>query len=214
MQATRLFRLWFGLLVFTAIAVPLSLVFLDVPVAGFWMRIVRLSALTPYAPSSGQIGKTMLAGAAATCVYCVFAKRFPRWAEAAIVLGIAEAASYYLAEHYLKPFFARPDPARFLYQLRYGLGWHGRSNGIFPSAHAAVAAAGLSVAGLYFERIRKACIAGLGVIAVLLVIGRWHYLSDVVAGTMLGITVAMLVTGTMGWLKARPGHGEPLTRIR
>ena len=75
--------------------------------------------------------------------------------------------------------------------------------GAFPSTHAALTTAGLPVLGLYFPRARIA--SGLGVIAIDagLVAGGWHFIGDVLAGNIVGFTIAVLGYGTVTTLKAR-----------
>ncbi|HVZ27828.1 MAG TPA: phosphatase PAP2 family protein [Rhizomicrobium sp.] len=190
MQAV--FGLWFRLVLLALIVIPLSMLILDAPVAGISGRLLPAHALAPYAPSSKGIGELFLLAAAAALLFCVAAKRFPVWTEALLLSALAVAMSYYLAEHFLKPLFSRPALRLPFDHVRYLMGWHGRSSSGFPSAHAAIGAAPLTIAALFWARERTIFAASLIVGDALLIVGRWHYVSDVLAGNFLGMTMAML----------------------
>jgi membrane-associated phospholipid phosphatase len=167
------------------------MLFLDAPVADFWTDIFP-RWLMRYAPSSKHIDEVFVFAAAAAVCISALRKRFPAWGEPVLLSAFAVAASYYLTEHFLKPFFAHPDPQLFLDRVRSSFGWHGVAPSGFPSAHAALAAAALTVIGLYFREARKISILCLAMLDLALVAGKWHYISDVLAGNMLGVTMAML----------------------
>jgi membrane-associated phospholipid phosphatase len=88
----------------------------------------------------------------------------------------------------------------------------GKSFGSFPSGHAAVAAAVLSVLWILLPRLRIACTIGIIAIGIGLVALNLHFLSDVVAGIFLGgsaglFTVAVLtaVVPNLYWSDMRFG---------
>jgi membrane-associated phospholipid phosphatase len=176
---------------------------LDAPVAGISGRILPLHVLAPYAPSSRRIGEIFLLAAATVLSFCVVARRFPSWAEALLLSAFAVAASYYLAEHVLKPLFSNPEPRLSFDRVRNLLGWHGRSSSGFPSAHAAIGAAPLTIAALYWTRERTILVLGLIAGDALLIVGRWHYVSDVLAGNVLGITMAVFAWTAAQFAKSR-----------
>ena len=67
----------------------------------------------------------------------------------------------------------------------------GKSFELFPSGHAAVAAAVLSVAGMLFPSLRAACAIGVVLADAGLVALNLHFLSDVVAGSFLGFSAGL-----------------------
>jgi membrane-associated phospholipid phosphatase len=209
MRAVGLFRLWCGLALLAAALIPLSMVFLDTAVAGFSTRVVPAHVLASYALSSKNIGEIFLAAAAPSLLFCVFVRRFPPWAEALLLSAFAVAVSYYVVEHYLKPLFWHPDLRLPMDRLRYLTGWQGRSSSGFPSAHAALAAAALTVAALFWTRARALFVLGLIMADAVLIVGRWHYVSDVLAGNMLGVTMAVFTveaaSAAKAWRSQRAG---------
>jgi len=204
MDRKRLFRIWCGFSALAAAAILISVMFLDGPVANFSKREVHMHMLVASVPSSVQIGIILAAVCVMVGLFCILTRRFPNWAEAILLSAIAAAASLCLTALLFKPLFARPNPQLFVYHLRNNFGWHspGLASSAFPSTHAALAAAGLFVLGLYFAKGRTVCIFCLLAIDALLVIGGWHFISDVLAGNMVGVTIAALGCETATLLKA------------
>jgi membrane-associated phospholipid phosphatase len=205
MDRIRLFRLWCGFSVFAAAAIVFSVMFLDGPVANFSKREVHMPVLVTYAPSSIHITIILAAICGIVGLFCILIKRLPNWAEAILLSAVAAAASLCLTALLFKPLFARPNPQLFVYHLRNNFGWHspGLASSAFPSTHAALAAAGLLVLGLYFAAGRIACIFCLFAIDAMLVIGGWHFISDVLAGNLVGVTIAALGCETASVLRPR-----------
>ena len=86
----------------------------------------------------------------------------------------------------------------------------GKSFESFPSGHAAVAAAVLSVAGMLFPSLRAACAIGVVLADAGLVALNLHFLSDVVAGSFLGFsaglfTVALWPASELGMQSIKNG---------
>jgi len=183
---------------FAAIGTVVSILFFDGPVANYSKRDIHLAEHLPElaagAPSTPQIAVILAVIGVIIILFCVLTRRFPEWAEAISLSVIAATISLGLATMIFKPLFERPDPHRFVYRLRDNFGWHtqGLPFSAFPSTHAALAAAGLIVWGLYFPRWKTPCIVCLFAIDVLLVIGGWHFISDVLAGNLVGVTVGAL----------------------
>lgn len=67
----------------------------------------------------------------------------------------------------------------------------GKSFESFPSGHAAVAAAVLSVIWILFPNLRVFCTIGLIAVDIGLVALNLHFLSDVVAGSFVGISTGL-----------------------
>ncbi len=64
----------------------------------------------------------------------------------------------------------------------------------FPSGHTAAVAAFLMPFWQYYPRCRPIVIAMIGSVAVGLILGNYHFLSDVLAGAYLGIAMSALCT--------------------
>jgi membrane-associated phospholipid phosphatase len=199
----RLFRRWCDLLVFATVSTLLAILFLDGPVAQFFRREIHIAVLKPYAPSSHLISVTTATIGALIGLFCLVMKRFPKWAEAMLLSAVAAVASIHLADH-AKRVAAHPGPRLFVRYLRTHFGWHSQGIGFggFPSTHAALAAAALSVLAFYFPRAAIGCLIGALAIDIVLVAGGWHFVSDVLAGNMVGFTIAVLGYGAAAALKA------------
>jgi membrane-associated phospholipid phosphatase len=209
-DAWRFFHLWYRLLGIAILAMLLAILFLDGPIAHFFGREIHMAALKPYAPSSHLISITILAGGASIGLFCLVTRHFPRLAEAMLLSAVAAVASIHLAD-LAKRLAAHPGPGRFVHYLRDHFGWHNQAIGLggFPSTHAAIAAAGLSVMAFYFPRARSACLLGGLAIDLLLVAGGWHFISDVLAGNILGFTIAAGACGVVAAFKV-----QRLARLR
>jgi membrane-associated phospholipid phosphatase len=118
-----------------------------------------------------------------------------RWMTAATVAAMALIVSLAVTKYALKPIFGRIAPSAYLYQGRYGFRWFEGGNGLgsLPSAHAAEAAAAVSVFWVSHPRWRWAYVALLLPFMFLLMVGQWHYLSDLIGGLYVGAVVG---TGT------------------
>ena len=116
-----------------------------------------------------------------------------RFAQALGVACLASICAYGINDQVLKPFFgvqaplAVMDGAKHAFHLASGL-----AMGSFPSGHMVLAGA---FAGVFMRLYRASVglLSGLLLLAaVLLVVGEWHFVSDVVMGTFLGVSAGIL----------------------
>ena len=122
----------------------------------------------------------------------------PKPAEAAMLAGVALLASACLVEFLLKPAFGRAVPMEYLWDGIYRFRWLGWGDGSFPSGHADQAAAIVSVLWVYYPRHRVLYLSAMAVLAIVLMAGEWHFLSDVIAGAFLGALSGRLVMSVRG----------------
>ena len=116
------------------------------------------------------------------------------FAETVIVAGGAALASFSVNDFVLKRIFGRTDVADSLAQPA-AAGFHflgGDMTASFPSGHAVMAAAGLVAFTRVYPRCLPFAIGALAVMAVLLLVGDWHFLSDIAAGLFLGALAGTL----------------------
>ena len=192
-------RIWFLFLLVCAAAVVLSFVTVDVPLAHRLWRVGRHLGLL-----SVVFGATTLLTLEAIVVLGLIVSRLTRGhlsriGEAVAIACLASICAYGINDQVLKPFFGVQTPtdvmhgARHVFNLATGLG-----NASFPSGHMVLAGAFAGV----FMRLYRASIrpfSGLLLLAAgLLVLGDWHFVSDVIAGTFLGVSAGILAGE--GWV--------------
>jgi len=201
----ELLKVWTRVAALSLAATLFAVVFVDSSVANYCVRGLPFPVLYQDAPSSLLIAGVLAVGMAGIAIYCLSIWDVPRWAQAVLLSGIAAVASLYLTERLVKPLFSRPDPITYVYHLRHTFGWYSPNLVIssFPSTHAALGAAAISVLGLYFPRLRFAGVVVVVVIDTLLVLGSWHFVSDVIAGSLLGFTIALIAYSAVETLKKR-----------
>jgi membrane-associated phospholipid phosphatase len=179
---------WITALVVTAIICGVSIEFLDTPIAQFFLHDAhRLH------PLGDALGSAVLVSAITVVIFPLLIERLVRGClsrlkEATIVSGIAALGSFTVNDFVLKRIFGRQDVASYL-SHPVGTGFSmfgGDMYSSFPSGHSVMAAAALVVfVRIYPDKIRL--LASLLIaIAILLVVGDWHFLSDVVAGLFIG----------------------------
>ena len=110
--------------------------------------------------------------------------------EVAIVASFSLASSVAFDEFVLKPVFGRPTPDEFLQNGIDKFHWfQGSLINSFPSGHAVqIVSVGVVFCAAY-PRQRSFWLALMGVGLVALVLGNWHFVSDVLAGTGVGLIV-------------------------
>ena len=116
-----------------------------------------------------------------------------RFAEALGVACLASICAYGINDQVLKPLFGVEDPVAVMHGAKHA--FHlasGLALASFPSGHMVLAGAFVGV----FMRLYRASVGLLsGVLllaAVLLVVGGWHFLSDVIMGAFLGVSGGIL----------------------
>lgn len=114
---------------------------------------------------------------------------------AAIVTGLAMSWGLSLTEFLLKPLFARELPDAYLSTGTYGFHWfqYGNLYGSFPSGHSVQIASIATVLWHLRPRWRLFYILAVGVVAVALILAERHFLSDILAGTMIGVASGVMM---------------------
>ena len=187
--------LGYWLLSLLACAAIVSLLFmrLDVPLAvRFWPfgRILK--------PLDGAFGAAIILSGESVVVLAIVGARLVRghvsaFGETLAAACLASICAYGVNDHVLKVFFGVPSLPSVLQGARHGFNlWLGSEGSSFPSGHMVLAGAFAGV----FMRVDKVSIKPLAALlllaAGLLLIGDWHFLSDIVAGTFLGISAGLL----------------------
>ena len=203
------FRFWLLTLALCVAAIALCIAFVDRPVAEFVETHIRHTEFWDWLdramhPFIFVVGAALLFFLGCG-VWSISGRELPTWTEtpflisAAVMWGIA-------CEIGLKHIFGRgwPDPT-YVQQHRYGFRLlHGASHwDAFPSGHTTVALAILSVLWILKSRWAAPVTPIVVLLLAALVVGNFHWLSDVIAGTFLGASI--------GWATVRLLH--PLAKV-
>lgn len=163
----------------------------DAHLARAWLTrdLFRLPVLVVLAYAALAVGLAHL----------VARRPLPRWAVAGMLAGLALVVSLALVENVLKPLFGRTIPSVYLRSGRGGFHWFhaGWPFQSFPSGHAVQATAIIAVFWHFYPRGRWFYAATLVLLAAALMLGRWHFLGDILAGGFIGAWAGVLVI--RGW---------------
>jgi len=196
-------RIWVLSLAVCAAVVALSFARIDVPTAlHFWKAGRFLSPLNETFAAAG-----VLSVESAVILVMVLLRlirgHISVFGETLAVACLTSLCAYGFNDHVLKVFFGVPNPTDVIHGTRHSFNlWMGSENSTFPSGHMVLAGAFAGV----LMRIYKGSIWPLGVLlllaAGLLIVGDWHFLSDVIAGTFFGISAGILAG------EGRAAHAE------
>jgi hypothetical protein len=154
-------------------------------------------------PLSTAFGATVILALESVVVISLIVARLmrghiSRFAEALGVACLASICAYGINDQVLKPFFGVQDPVAVMHGARHA--FHLASDlamGSFPSGHMVLAGAFVGV----FMRLYRASVGLLSglllLAAALLVVGDWHFVSDVIMGAFLGVSAGILAAE--GW---------------
>lgn len=171
----------------------LSFVYFDVPVATHVYGLLT---------STGSLGtgfaSDVLLGVEAAVVLALVITRIIRghlspFREAVVLACLASICAYAINDGTLKFVFGVPNPIAVLNGGRHAFHlFKGAPNCGFPSGHMVLAGA---FAGVFMRLYRVSIVplaALLLIAAVLLVVGDWHFVSDVLVGTFIGVSAGVL----------------------
>jgi lipid A 4'-phosphatase len=193
----RRLALWAGL---TVLAVILSVLFLDRPVALFFhAQSDELHAVFRFITQFG-VSTGYLVGAAVTFIALRIAVRMTRFAAMAdrieaysalpLFFFVSVAASG-LAVDLVKTIFGRARPKLLFSNGDYYFGWFGTRSDFwsFPSGHTATAVSVALVLSMIWPRYRAIAAIFAALVAASRIIITAHYVSDVVMGAFLAFTI-------------------------
>ncbi len=192
-------EIWGLLFVVCTVLALLCFRSLDVPTAVVFWKISRFLH-----PLNKPFGAPILLAIEAVVVVVLILARLVRGhlsllAETIAVACLASICAYDINSQVLKPFFGVPNPTAVMHGAKHALHlWRGSGHSSFPSGHMVLAGA---LAGV-FMRVYRVSIwplsALLSLAAALLIVGDWHFLSDIIAGTFLGLSAGILAG--QGWV--------------
>jgi membrane-associated phospholipid phosphatase len=193
------FGIWLASLASVAMAVAACVIWLDRPIALLAYELFgRHRAVQHLAGTPGFFGPLVVLAFAILLVRWFLARRFGTIDVVAnlciITIAIAEPL-----KGWLKFVFGRTWPAygqpSFVFEGAYGFHpFHGGPDfESFPSGHSAAVCAVAVILWIYFPIIRTFCAATVVAILLALIAGDFHFLSDVIAGAFVGMSLSALV---------------------
>jgi membrane-associated phospholipid phosphatase len=197
---TRTFKIWLAGFVMTATVVLVSVQWIDRPIA-LWIFDAFGGRRIPTQTADRIFSIPFVT----TIVFVIFGiiaitgRRFSKLEATIAMCAISTLASTVIKDQ-LKFVFGRtwpdtwgPGIVSFVRDNVYGFHFFqsGKSFESFPSGHAAVAAAVLSVIWILFPNLRAFCTIGLIAVDIGLVALNLHFLSDVVAGSFVGVSTGL-----------------------
>jgi len=186
-------RIWLLTLILCVVAVTLSFWRADLPIALYCSQFTRQLNIL----GKGLASAVILSGEAIVVMALVLARlirgKISPVAETLAVACLTSMCAYGINSSVLKLYFGVADPADVMHGSKHAFNLlKGSSDSSFPSGHMVLAAAFAGV----FMRLYRVSIWPLSIFllfgACLLIVGDWHFLSDVIAGTFLGATVGLL----------------------
>lgn len=186
-------RTWLLSLLICTLVVALAFVYFDIPIA----HRVYGSLGSAKSLASG-FTSAVLVGVEAVIALTLIIIRITRghlspFREATTLACLASICAYAINDSTLKLLFGVPNPVAVLRGTQHA--FHllsGSSNSSFPSGHMVLASA---FAGVFMCLYRSSILllsALLLIVATLLIVGDWHFVSDVIAGTFVGISAGFL----------------------
>jgi membrane-associated phospholipid phosphatase len=194
-------KTWLVGLVLTVAAVWFSYLWLDRPIA-MWVRASFGGMRVPVKLIESPLASISLISACAFVIcglVAVSGCRFSRLGTTISMCVISTVATV-LVKNELKFVFGRtwpetwgPGIISFVGNGAYGFHYfhYGRSFESFPSGHAAIVAAVLSVPGIMFQRLRIIAAICIILVDISLVMLNLHFLSDVIAGSFVGFSIGL-----------------------
>lgn len=187
--------MWLLSLAICTLAIAVAFAFFDVPIA---RRVYGL--LTSAEGLATGFASAVLLSVEAAVALALFIIRITRghlspFREATVLACLTSICAYAINDGTLKFFFGVPNPAAVLHGTQHSFNLlSGSSNSSFPSGHMVLAAA---FAGVFMRLYRTSILPFsllLLIAAVLLIVGEWHFVSDVIAGTFVGVSAGLLAS--------------------
>ena len=186
-------RIWSVSLVACAAIVAFSFLRMDVPAALYFWNVGHLRG-----PLNMVFGSAVILSAESAVILITVFARLVRghisvFGETLAIACLVSMCAYVVNDHVLKVFFGVPNITDVVHGAGHSFNiWMGSDNSSFPSGHMVLAGA---FAG-FFMRLYRASIrlfsALLLIAAGLLLVGDWHFLSDIIAGGFLGTSAGIL----------------------
>jgi membrane-associated phospholipid phosphatase len=187
------YLIWLLSLLICTLAIAIAFVYLDLPIAH---RLYGI--LGPAESLANGFASAILLGIEAAVALALVITRIVRgrlspFREAMVLACLTSICAYAINDRTLKVFFGVSSPTAVLHGAQHAFHLlRGTPDSSFPSGHMVLAGA---FAGVFMRLYRSRVwlfFTLLLIGAALLIIGDWHFLSDVIAGTFVGVSAGLL----------------------
>jgi membrane-associated phospholipid phosphatase len=125
-------------------------------------------------------------------ISCFLGSGLSRAKVATILASVSSLCGFAINGAILKPIFGRADVDEFLWTARHGFfPFHGDWRASFPSGHMVIVTSVATVFWYYYPRWRLIYLCVWASVALVLVVGGWHFVSDIIAGALWGFGVSL-----------------------
>lgn len=186
------FRPWILPIIITIIFIAISYFYFDIPIASYFYE-QRNSLIVSVASILTNLGEGVYYIVPSLILFLYWRKRNPVYGKTAFFI-FATTASSGIIVNLLKVFFARYRPKMYFSEQLYGFDWFhtGASMASFPSGHSTTAMGVWFAFALLLPKYRYLLLS-IGVLIVSTrIIVTAHYLSDTLAGSLLGVIVTLI----------------------
>ena len=185
--------IWLLSLLICTLVVVVAFVYLDVPIARRVYGILGATEGLATGFSSAVLLSVEAVVALALVIIRITRGHLSPFREATVIACLTSICTYAINNSTLKLFFGVPNPAAVLHGTQHAFNLlSGSFDSSFPSGHMVLASA---FAGVFMRLYRASTLsfsALLFIAAVLLIVGDWHFVSDVIAGTFVGVSAGLL----------------------
>lgn len=175
------------------LVVAVAFVYFDVPIAHRVYGILRPAETLATGFASAILLGVEGVVALALVIIRITRGRLSPLREATVLACLSSICAYAINDSALKLFFGVPNPASVLHGTQHAFNLLSGSPGSsFPSGHMVLAG---SFAGVFMRLYRSSIVpfsALLLIAAALLIAGDWHFVSDVISGTFVGVSAGFL----------------------
>lgn len=187
------YRVWLLSLLACALATAAAFRFFDLPIAA------RVQGILPSAQSLAKgLASAILLAIETAVAFALILTRIIRGylsplGRATLLACLTSICAYAINDSTLKLVFGVPNPAAVWHGARHAFHLlHGSPGSSFPSGHMVLSGAFAGVFMRFYRRSILPLAALLLIAATLLILGGWHFLSDILAGTGIGVSAGLL----------------------
>lgn len=186
-------QLWLLALLICTLIVAVMFLYIDVPIAHHTYGIFDSAKSLGAGFSSAVLLGAEAAVALGLVIIRITRGHLSPFREATALACLTSICAYAINDSMLKLLFGVANPAAVMHGSQHVFNLlSGSSNSSFPSGHMVLAGA---FAGVFMRLYGSSTLplsALLLVAAVLLIVGDWHFVSDVIAGIFVGVSAGLL----------------------